>query len=361
MEAARPGAGALDPADPACETELHAWLALQIALALAPLQAAAALRAAGGHPVLALGRVALPTPAPVAIRAAHAALCRCGARILPVTSAAYPWRIALLRDAPPVLAVRGDPALLGARAVAIVGARAATAYGRGVARRLGAELAQAGFVVVSGLARGIDAAAHEGALEAGGATVAVQACGPEQVYPPEHRALAERIAASGALVSELPPGVPPRPAHFPLRNRLISGLAEALVVVEARERSGSLHTVRHALDQGIDVLAVPGPVDAPTSVGPNRLLRDGATPALDASDVLAALAASTHPRAPAAPAVPLAPALEALLAVLRLEPASRDALSRHLGLAPEALAAPLLELELAGRIVEDRDGRLRAL
>jgi DNA processing protein len=181
------------------------------------------------------------------------------------------------------------------------------------------------------------------------------------VYPPEHRALAERIAASGALVSELPPGVPPRPAHFPLRNRLISGLAEALVVVEARERSGSLHTVRHALDQGIDVLAVPGPVDAPTSVGPNRLLRDGATPALDASDVLAALAASTHPRAPAAPAVPLAPALEALLAVLRLEPASRDALSRHLGLAPEALAAPLLELELAGRIVEDRDGRLRAL
>jgi DNA processing protein len=359
VEALAQRAGALDPADPGCEPALRAWLSLQFALALEPTHAAAALRASAGDPGLALRRAGAPPPEPAALSAAVATLRRVGAVLLPFGSAGFPWRLALLRDAPAVLAVRGDAAVLGRRAVAIVGARAATAYGRSVARRLAGDLAAAGVVVISGLARGIDAAAHEGALEAGGLTVAVQACGPEQVYPPEHRGLAERIAASGAVVSELPPGVPPRPPHFPLRNRLISGLAEALVVVEARERSGSLHTVRHALDQGIDVLAVPGPVDAPTSVGPNRLLRDGAAPALDASDVLAALA--TAPRALASRESPLEPALEALLAVLRLEPGSPDALAQRLGLSPQALAAPLLELELAGRIALDRDGRLRAL
>ena len=279
---------------------------------------------------------------------------------MPFCAAGYPWRLALLRDAPAALAIRGDASLLSARSVAIVGARAASAYGRGVARRLARELAEAGLVIVSGLARGIDAAAHEGALEGGGRTLAIQACGVEQIYPPEHRGLAERIVASGALLSELPPGTPPRSPFFPLRNRMISGLAEALVVVEARERSGSLHTVRHALDQGIDVLAVPGPVDAPTSLGPNRLLRDGAAPALDASDVLAALAAAPRRAAPL-PRERLAPELEAVLAALAHEPASRDALARRCELPARALAAVLLELELAGRIVEDRDGRLRAL
>jgi DNA processing protein len=360
VEAAARCAGALDPADPGCEPALSSWLSLQLALALDPTRAAAALRASAGDPGRALQRADVTPPSREALRAAVATLRRVGALLLPFPAAGYPWRLALLRDAPPVLAVRGDVAVLTRRAVAIVGARAASAYGRSVARRLAADLASAGVVVISGLARGIDAAAHEGALEAGGLTIAVQACGPEQVYPPEHRGLAERIAASGAMLSELPPGLPPRAPHFPLRNRLISGLAEALVVVEARERSGSLHTVRHALDQGIDVLAVPGPVDAPTSAGPNRLLRDGATPALDASDVLAALAAV--PRAVASRSeVPLAPALEALLAVLRLEPESRDALARRLRLSPQALAAALLELELAGRVVEDRDGRLRAI
>ena len=361
METAPPGAGALDPSDPGCEAPLRAWLALQLSLALEPARAVAALREARGDPGGALRRARAPAPPESALATAQVTLQRVGARLLPLPAAAYPWRLALLREPPPLLAVRGDAGLLSQRAVAIVGARAATAYGLGVARRLAAELAGVGVVVVSGLARGIDAAAHRGALEAGGATVAVLACGPEQVYPPEHRALAEQIAASGALVSELPPGTPPRAPFFPLRNRLISGLCEALVVVEARLRSGSLHTVRHALDQGIDVLAVPGPVDAPTSDGPNRLLRDGAAPALDASDVLAALAGPARAPAPANEPGRLAPELEELLAALRREPTTRDALSRRLGLPPQVIAARLLELELAGRVVEDRDGRLRAL
>lgn len=357
MDLVLPAEGALDPRDVASAPALRRWLALQ--LALEPERAGRFLRDAQGDPERALCRSGAPAPPDAEVARAQAALLRIGAVLVPLTASAYPWRLALLREPPPVLAVCGDASLLGRRAVAIVGARAASAYGRAVARRLAADLAAAGLVIVSGLARGIDAAAHEGALEAGGKTVAVLACGPEQVYPPEHRALAGRIAASGALVSELPPGTPPRAAHFPLRNRLISGLAEALVVVEARLRSGSLHTVRHALDQGIDVLAVPGPVDAPTSEGPNRLLRDGAAPALDASDVLFALAGLPRSRVAAAPA--LEPELEALLASLRREPATRDALSRRLGVAPQALAAPLLELELGGRVVEDRDGRLRAL
>jgi DNA processing protein len=349
----------LDPDDPAHAGALEDWLALQLVLALDPLNAAACLRAAGGDPRRALAAAKRPAPARGEILGALATLRRTGARLLPFSAGAFPWRIALLRDAPAALAVRGDAALLGARGVAIVGARAASAYGRGVARRLAADLAEAGLVIVSGLARGIDAAAHEGALDAGGRTVAVLACGVEQVYPPEHRRLAARILEAGALVSELPPGTPPRAPFFPLRNRLISGLADALVVVEARERSGSLHSVRHALDQGIDVLAVPGPVDAATSLGPNRLLRDGAPPALDASDVLAALACPAGRARQAEP--PLAPELAALLASLQHEPASRDTLARRIALPPGALAAALLELELAGRIVEDRDGRLRAV
>jgi len=359
LDRASPASGALDPSDPGCEGALRPWLAFQHALALEPTRAARALRSAGWDPLRALALSGAPPPSEADVAAAHATLLRVGARVLPLPAAGYPWRFALLREPPPVLAVRGDLSLLSRRAVAIVGARAATAYGRAVARRLAADLAASGLVVVSGLARGIDAAAHEGALEAGGATVAVLACGPEQVYPPEHRGLASRIAASGALVSELPPRTPPRPAHFPLRNRLISGLSEALVVVEARVKSGSLHTVRHALDQGIDVLAVPGPVDSPTSAGPNLLLRDGAAPALDASDVLAVLAGPARVAPSAEPA--LSPEQGALLASLRREPASRDGLSRRLGVSPQALAAPLLELELGGRVVLDPDGRWRAL
>jgi DNA processing protein len=260
--------------------------------------------------------------------------------------------------------VQGDPAALLAPAVALVGARAASEYGLRSARRLAADLARAGLVVVSGLARGIDGAAHEAALEAGGRTVAVLAGGLDHVYPPEHGALARRIAECGALASEFPLGTPPLAAYFPLRNRLISGVAEAVVVVEARVRSGSLVTARHALEQGRDVLVVPGPVDAPTSEGSNRLLRDGARPALDASDVLEEIAWARRARAPERPAGgrPDDSGPEpALLAELRRAPATRDELVARTGRAPHQLALDLLELELAGRVAEDRDGRLHAV
>jgi DNA processing protein len=215
-------------------------------------------------------------------------------------------------------------------------------------------------MVVSGLARGIDAAAHEGALEAGGATIAFQACGPERVYPAQHRALAGRIGAQGAVVTELPVGTPPRAAYFPLRNRLISALAEAVVVVEARERSGSLVTARCAADQGVEVWAVPGPLDAPTSVGPNRLIQQGAGLLLEAGDVLQALGIEARePCAPAQDGRPQGPLARAILRALRHRPQPRDELAAALASPPAALAAALLELELAGRVREDRDGRLR--
>ncbi len=260
--------------------------------------------------------------------------------------------------------MRGEVGLLARPCIAVVGARAATAYGLRVARELARELAGQGFAVVSGLALGVDAAAHEGALEAGGATVAVFASGLDRVHPARHRGLAERIvAAGGTLVSEFPPGTPPLRGHFPRRNRLISGLSRAVVVVEARLRSGSLITARHALDQGREVLAVPGPVDAPTSAGTNELLRHGAAPLIDADDVRRVLGLPpVRTGGPAPGAGPRGP--EGLGGVLyrslQKEPATADDLVRRTGCSPAELALALLELELAGLVESGRDGRLRA-
>ena len=239
-------------------TERRDWLALQRAGALRPHEITAALRA-GQRPRELLARLpAEHLPDADWLDRSERALAELGAVALPWGSPGYPPRLAQLADAPPVLSVRGDPSALGQVAVAIVGSRAASVYGLAVARQVAGELAAAGVVVVSGLAFGIDAAAHEAALAAGGRTVAVQACGLDRVYPAAHRDLAERIARSGAVVTEFALGVPPLRAFFPLRNRLISALARAVVVVEARARSGSLVTARHAADQGVDVFAVPG-------------------------------------------------------------------------------------------------------
>lgn len=369
-----PDGGLLDPRDPEPRTRarVHAWLALQARGGFEPVAVRAALEATRGEPAAALQRLTGETPAAVldgaALGTACARLARAGARLLPFGAPFYPARLAVLADPPPLLAVRGDPASLGGPSVAIVGARRSTPYGVGAARRLARQLAGLGFGVVSGLAWGIDAAAHRGALEAGGRTIAVLGCGADRVYPREHAALAAEMTAAGAVVSELPPGAGPLKHHFPLRNRLISGLALALVVVEARTRSGSRISAEHAAEQGREVLAVPGPIDAPTSEGPNLLLREGAAPALDASDVLRALgrvaeaeawlrrrARSREEGGEAA----LAPEARALLAALRGAPATRDELASRLGLAPAALAARLLELELDGRVAEDRAGRLR--
>jgi DNA processing protein len=352
----------LDPADPSPEARerVEQWLRVQRALALHPAEAVAALRADPDPSQL--GDVGRGLPSrPADLRRARRALAAVGARLVPYPSPAYPEALRRLPDAAPLLAVRGRPEALAGPCVALVGARAATVYGREMARRLAGDLARAGVVVVSGLARGIDAAAHEAALAAGGTTVAFQACGPDLVYPAEHRGLADRIAHGGAVVSELPPGAPPRKAHFPLRNRLISGVSRAVVVVEARARSGSLVTARHALDQGLEVLAVPGPVTAPTSEGTNALLRDGAAPALGADDVLRAAGLEPAPPPARAPLETTSAPADELVRALLERPRTRDDLARCLSLAPGALAARLLPLELEGRVAEDRDGRLRVV
>jgi DNA processing protein len=248
-----------------------------------------------------------------------------------------------IHDPPPRVYARGngDPALLASPALAIVGARACSPYGAQVARMLARELAAAGLVVVSGLARGIDAEAHRGALESGGRTVAVLGCGIDRDYPAAHASLAEQIGRDGLIVSEYEPGVEPAPWRFPARNRIIAGLCVATVVVEARERSGALITADFALEEGREVFAVPGEITSGLSAGTNALLRLGATPLTSSADVLEAL--GMH----AAPAKN-----EETHPLLELLPATVDELVRASGLAANQVAATLAELELAGLAAE---------
>lgn len=286
---------------------------------------------------------------------------RLGARVIVWGEPDYPPLLSTATDAPAVLTCLGDVRRLAGRAVAIVGARNASANGQRFAEGMARDLAAAGLVVVSGLARGIDTAAHRGAGP--GATVGVQAGGVDVVYPPENADLHAAIAAGGgAVVSEMPIGLKPQALHFPRRNRVISGLAEAVVVVEATARSGSLITARAALDQGREVLAVPGfPLD-PRSAGPNALIRDGARLVTSADDVLAALAEADGPTARAPAAVPTPSgelilqenerddARRAVLAGLGSEPTAVDELVRRCHLSAPVAQMVLLEMELAGRL-----------
>ncbi len=291
-----------------------------------------------------------------------------GIRIVPLPDPAYPRPLAELTDSPLVLLVRGQLSALAWPAIAIVGARAATLAARATARRLARELAGVGLTIVSGLARGIDAEAHRGALEAGGRTLGVLACGLDRIYPPEHRQLVEEMLENGAILSEMPLGVAPRREYFPLRNRIISGLCLATIVVEARRRSGSLITVRHALNQGREVFVVPGSIDGPFAEGTNQLLRDGARPIRSGSDVIEDLGlrgqmilpheASAEPTSTSREE-PEIESLEArILAKLARGPATRNDLLAQADLDAVGLASALLELELAGRVVEERDGRI---
>ena len=269
----------------------------------------------------------------------------------------YPPLLAAIHDPPPRLFLRGNGPtdLLCRPAVAVVGARACSSYGRSVARSLARELAAAGLVVVSGMARGIDGDAHRGALESGGFTIAVLGCGIDRDYPAAHAELARRIAEQGLLVSEYEPGVEPAPWRFPARNRIIAGLCEATVVVEARERSGALITADFALEEGRDVFAVPGEITSSLSAGTNALLRIGATPVTSAADVL-----ELFELAPAPPEVrPMGATAESLLACLRDRALTGDDLVRAAGVEPGPAAAALIELELAGSIVLE-DGLYRA-
>ena len=273
-----------------------------------------------------------------------------GIRWLARSDPSFPRGVRSLFDPPPGLFLRGtaDAALLDRPAVAIVGARACSAYGAHVARTFGRELAAAGLVVVSGMARGVDGEAHRGALDGGGATIAVLGCGIDRDYPAAHAELARRIAANGLIVSEYPPGVEPAPWRFPARNRIVAGLTQATVVVEARERSGALITADLALEEGREVFAVPGEITSALSAGANSLLRLGATAATSAADVLESF--GLHPPDPVAPG--LSPPAERTLARLVESQASADQLARALDLDAGSVAAALAELELHELLTE---------
>jgi len=295
-----------------------------------------------------------------------------GARLLCHGEADYPQMLLDLPDAPPILWALGDVSLLNRPSVAMVGARNASSLGVRMARRLGQGLSGAGFCVVSGLARGIDAAAHAAALEGDGRTVAVMAGGVDVIYPPENAALAADIAAKGCLISEHPPGLEPQARHFPLRNRIVAGMARAVVVVEAAAKSGSLITARAALDYGREVLSVPGhPFDARAS-GCNMLIRDGAVLVRGTGDVLEALGApglSCPEREVALPVMPgpevrprplkdMALLHDMILSRLGPSPLAEDQLLRDLKVSPSDLAPELLMLELDGRIARQPGGLL---
>jgi DNA processing protein len=281
---------------------------------------------------------------------------RAGLHAVLWTDDAYPPSLLTIVDPPLVLWVRGRVDVLSQPAVAIVGSRAGTPYALDVAARLATDLASHGIVIVSGLARGVDSAAHRGALAGSGLTAGILGCGADVMYPREHARLASDIAAAGAVVSELLPGTPPQAPFFPLRNRIISGLSRAVVVVEAGEKSGSLITARCALEQGRDVLAVPGNVLSGRNRGGHALLRDGARLVESADDVLEELAMTRKlPRKSAGPGAPGAdPWFDQMIPG---EPTDLDHLCQESGLSSPRLLARLFELEIVGSIRRVGGGR----
>lgn len=268
----------------------------------------------------------------------------------------YPARLACIHDPPPLVWCRGDPSRLSGLAVALVGARAASSYARDVAERLGEGLARRGVTVVSGLARGVDGASHRGSLAGGGPTIAVLGSGADTVYPSEHQDLARAITKNGAVVSEFLPGARPLPEHFPLRNRIISGLSVAVVIVEASEKSGSLITARLALEQGREVMAVPGNVLSTRNRGSHALLRDGAKLVEGVDDILEELGTSACEARPADTANQLIK--EPLLSVMEDgEDYTVEDLEALTGLGAAALLPRLLELEMDGQVARRDAGR----
>jgi DNA processing protein len=275
-----------------------------------------------------------------------------GAQLLTWESADYPALLREIPTPPPLLFVRGQFEVVDRWAVAVVGTRRLSAYGRQAAHELANGLARAGVTIVSGLARGIDAIAHRAALEAGGRTIAVMACGIDKVYPPEHRQLAHDIAdGHGAVITEYPFGAEPESGHFPARNRLISGLALGVLVVEAGERSGALITARNAIEQSRDVFAVPGSIYSPSSVGPNQLIQSGAKLVRHVDDILEELNLQmVTDQAVARVALPDTAEEAALLAQLSSEPRHVDDLGRLTGLPSSLISSTLTLMELKGMV-----------
>lgn len=287
----------------------------------------------------------------------------CGAQLIGCLDAEYPPLLREVKHAPAFLWARGDAGLLASAQLAIVGSRNPTAGGRSDAREFARYLAAGGLTITSGLALGIDGAAHRGALAAGGRTVAVCGTGLDIVYPHDHEALAAEITAAGVLVSEFPPRTPPLPAHFPRRNRVISGLALGVLVVEAARRSGSLSTAKHAADQGREVFAIPGSIHNPLSRGCHQLIRSGAKLVESAADILEELKIPFTRQSLALVASPgeAAPRLdkeyEILLDALGFDPTGVDAIVERTGLPADSVASMLLILELEGRIAPYPGGR----
>jgi DNA processing protein len=290
-----------------------------------------------------------------------------GVHLIPCTSPDYPVLLRQIGRPPVVLYVLGDKAVLHSAQLAMVGSRNPTASGRANATEFAKYFARCGLTITSGLALGIDGASHEGALGAGGCTVAVCGNGLDSVYPREHRALAERIRERGALVSEFPPRTRPWPAHFPQRNRIISGLSLGTLVVEAAKGSGSLITAREAAEQGREVFAIPGSIHSALSRGCHELIRNGAKLVETAADVLEELKLSVPPqilaRTTSAPAdTGMRPSVldkdyEMLLDALGFEPATVDVIVERTGLPSGTVASMLLILELQGRIAPHPGGR----
>ena len=274
-----------------------------------------------------------------------------GITVLSLDDANYPKYLKEIPNPPPVLYMRGSYCDEDEWSVAIVGTRRVTAYGREVTSQVSSALAYSSITIVSGMARGVDAISHLSALDAGGRTIAVLGNGVDVVYPPEHRKLAERIVENGALLSDYPPGTPPEASNFPPRNRIISGIARAVIVVEAGKKSGALITARFAADQGRDVFAVPGNIFAPQSYGTNRLIQQGAHPLLDPKDVLDAMDMAMVYEQRAARRVLPANAIEAkLYQLLNHEPLHIDEITNQVKLSIDEVSAALTLMELKGMV-----------
>ena len=299
------------------------------------------------------GSLSIPTENDPAFLAAVKSVADGRTRIISFWDAGYPEDLKSIHDPPALLYVRGT--LPPADSLAVVGSRRASRSGIELTSRICLEVAETGVVIVSGLARGIDSAAHRAALEAGGLTIAVLGCGIDRIYPPEHDRLFNQIVESGAVISEYPPGTPPLPGHFPGRNRIISGLSKGVLIVEAAHKSGSLITADFALEQGREVFAIPGAVTASNSDGVNRLLKDGAhlvTETRDITDILWPQRSGSTLSAAKTPCLELSEIELGIVEHLDSDPLHIDDLARKSGLTPMELSVILLQLEIRGGVIQ---------
>ena len=349
------------------DARVEAWASLQLVPGLSARSLVPLLKAFGGPAeVLAASRASLGKWVPAELAAAIvrgaapdelnrtlAWLGEPGHGLLAWDDPAYPRALLMISDPPPALHYAGRPELLNRPALAVVGSRNATPQGRDNAEAFAAALSAAGYTIVSGLAQGIDAAAHRGGLAGGGSSVAVVGTGIDRIYPASNKALARRLTENGGLLSQFPLGTAPLPGNFPRRNRVISGLVRGVLVVEATPNSGSLITARFAAEQGREVFAIPGSIHSPFSKGCHRLIKDGAKLVETAQDVLEELGATLAPGSPhrsPSGGPPSGADATRVLTALGHDPAAVDVLAERTGLSASAIAVALVELELSGQV-----------